>query len=166
MKCWQASIAAILYTALFTTVEVGWHWYISTRLPVAALMRHIYLDTNHSGYLMFFGFPDVLLPVVAISIGIGLIGRRQRVLFAVTYAFFAGAVTVITLPLYTHWLHPVPPPARLAFVSMGVEGRVNDPPPSLILALPHLLPSYRSTTSGPVPVGRYKAKRCWVPPSV
>ena len=122
MKWWQASLAAILYIAMFTTVEVGWHWYISTGLPLAALMRHVYLHTNRFGYLMFFSFPDGLLPVGALSMGIGLIGRRQRVLFAVVHTLLAGAVTVATLPLYTHWLHPVPVPREWPLYPWGWRG--------------------------------------------
>ena len=119
MKWWQASLAAVLYIAVFTTVQVGWHWYISTGLPLAALMRHVYLHANRFGHLMFFGFPDILLPLSALSIGIGLIGRRQRVLFAVVHGFLAGSVTVITLPLYTHWLHPVPLPQEWPLYPWG-----------------------------------------------
>ena len=77
MKWWQASLAVILYIAMFTTVEVGWHWYISTELPLAALMRHIYLHTNRSGFLMFDGFPDTLVPIIALSAGVGAIARHS-----------------------------------------------------------------------------------------
>ena len=119
MKWWQASLAVILYIAMFTTVEVGWHWYISTELPLAALMRHIYLHTNRSGFLMFDGFPDTLFPIIALSAGVGAIARRQRIFLAAVCGLWAGLAATAVMPLYTHWLHPFPPPKHWPLYPWG-----------------------------------------------
>ncbi|MHB1767673.1 MAG: hypothetical protein ACYCUV_07455 [Phycisphaerae bacterium] len=81
MKWWQASLAVVRYYLAFAVIAVGWHRYIATDLPLAAMMRHAYLDTNRFGYLMFYGFPDTLFPMAILGFGVGVIGRRQRRLF-------------------------------------------------------------------------------------
>ncbi len=110
MKWWQASLAVALYYLAFAVVAVGWHRYLATDLPLAVPMRHVYLFANRFGYLMFYGFPDTLLPIAVLGFGIGVIGRRQRPLFVIIQASWIGLAAVALMPLYTHWLHPVPRP--------------------------------------------------------
>lgn len=111
MKWWQASAAVVLYFAAFAALEVGWHWYIATGLPLAAIMRGVYLS-NSQGHYNINWLPDSLFPLFALTAGIGFIGRRQRLAFALIHGVLAGIGATAIMSLYTRWLHAPPPPAR------------------------------------------------------
>ncbi len=117
--------------AAFAAIEVSWHWYIATGMPLAALMRRAYLYTDRFGHRGFFMMlPDFLFPIMALLFGVGAISGRQRVSFAALHGFGAALAATAVMPLYTHWLHPVPPPPHWPWYPSG--WRILLTPPAAI----------------------------------
>lgn len=112
MKWWKASLVVVLSYLVLVAVEVGWHRYIATDLPLAALMRHLYLSRTPEGHYTYVSIPDFLFPVFAMGIALGAAARSQRPAFVLAHALLVAAGLLALLPFYARWFQPPPPAWR------------------------------------------------------
>ena len=111
MREFRSVLFATACFAAFVSLEVGWHWYLSTRMPGAAGMHIFYAWQALESMRIRHDPPvpaliDVFFPVAALGIAGGLASSRVHWGFALAYAIAFSVGIVGLLPLYGHLVPP------------------------------------------------------------
>ena len=107
MKVLRSILWMLIFYATFASLELSWHWYMSTALPGAKTTRAIYgwqarqsMRVGHTPFVP--GATDVFLPELAMGLAAGFASRRVHWAFGLAYAMAATAGILALLPIYEH----------------------------------------------------------------